>query len=426
MLCLCQIFLAEAHGQWLWNITQEPAGDGATEILSLSCAGQNCIACVLAGDTGGHFFERSTDGGQTWNFQDPGVGAHVNGARNINEVFQIDSLNACAVGDSGMILRTTNGGVTWSFQTSPVNVRFAAVHFSDPMTGIIAGIKSVITTTDGGAHWLGTPIVASDAQYFSFESCHSYGGGKFRVYGYSPGIVYTTSDNWATVDTGEAIADTSGLELFVTFGTGDTIVAYGYIQGLRTSQRDSVIVQSWDGGMHWQPLLHTAFGLGMTTPGSGDTVVASDGLAIAVSSNDGVTWSVDSFNFDFPPEPVPGQQFAIMPNGTILGLFSTGEPGSYLFATTVLPTDGVQTYEWSVYGTHLFPNPATTILNISSVNRDCPLHIYDVLGREALRGELSDAGIASLDVSKLPRGIYMVVLERSGSMIALGMVSIVE
>jgi hypothetical protein len=282
-------------------------------------------------------------------------------------------------------------------------------------------------------NWKLMPFTAT-GQYYYFYSCHSYGGGKFRVYGSVPAIVYSTNDNWVTVDSGATVPYTlpgtmsdTAVAVLVAFGYSDTLVALGNytLPGTR-GIKHPILFQSWDGGRHWQPPLYTTFGVGMETSPGHDTVVIPDGLALAVSRNRGVSWSIDSFNFGFPPEPVPGHAFAIMPDGSILGLFYQNGVGDCLFATTRLPLDKVETYEWSIYGTHLYPNPATTTLNVISVNHDCPLHIYDVLGREALRGELSDAGTASLDVSRLPRGIYMVVLERTGSMIALGMLSLVE
>jgi hypothetical protein len=72
----------------------------------------------------------------------------------------------------------------------------------------------------------------------------------------------------------------------------------------------------------------------------------------------------------------------------------------------------------------LYPNPATTNLNITSSIGTSTIHLYDVLGREALSSILSN-GQSTLDVSRLPRGIYSVVLERKGELLPAGKVAIV-
>ncbi|MEP7234622.1 MAG: kelch repeat-containing protein [Ignavibacteriota bacterium] len=62
---------------------------------------------------------------------------------------------------------------------------------------------------------------------------------------------------------------------------------------------------------------------------------------------------------------------------------------------------------------HIYPNPATTILNITPIEPSAPYRIVDVLGRVVLDGKMGDHGPTSVDISFLPKGIYTVLIERS-------------
>jgi len=65
------------------------------------------------------------------------------------------------------------------------------------------------------------------------------------------------------------------------------------------------------------------------------------------------------------------------------------------------------------YDSRVFPNPATTTLNIVPVEPSMPFKIIDVLGRTVISGKTLDHSTLTLDISSLPRGAYFVYVERS-------------
>ncbi|HWF43851.1 MAG TPA: T9SS type A sorting domain-containing protein, partial [Candidatus Kapabacteria bacterium] len=75
-------------------------------------------------------------------------------------------------------------------------------------------------------------------------------------------------------------------------------------------------------------------------------------------------------------------------------------------------------------GIQLYPNPATTKLNIVSSYSSGTIYLFDILGRESLSAPLPASGNATLDVSHLPRGVYSIVQEQRGIRSAMGKVLI--
>jgi len=92
----------------------------------------------------------SSDGGKTWEVQDPG---------NPKEVFLLglcfpDKLNGWVVGERGAVHATTDGGKKWKKQKTGKKGSLYAVDFFDKKRGLIAGAKgTLLATTDGGRRW---------------------------------------------------------------------------------------------------------------------------------------------------------------------------------------------------------------------------------------------------------------------------------
>ena len=60
----------------------------------------------------------------------------------------------------------------------------------------------------------------------------------------------------------------------------------------------------------------------------------------------------------------------------------------------------------------LYPNPVKQTLNVSGVSQRAVMEIYDMLGRKYM----STAG-NSIDVSGLPKGIYLLRIKEEGNLI---------
>jgi photosystem II stability/assembly factor-like uncharacterized protein len=104
---------------------------------------------------------KTTDGGETWTPQNPGVAVTLRAVR------FIDAQTGWAAGEQGVLLHTDDGGETWVRQTVNTTAEFRGLAFIDASTGWATGItmrgKDIIGeeiwqgeiwhTTDGGRTW---------------------------------------------------------------------------------------------------------------------------------------------------------------------------------------------------------------------------------------------------------------------------------
>jgi len=92
-----------------------------------------------------------------------------------------------------------------------------------------------------------------------------------------------------------------------------------------------------------------------------------------------------------------------------------GDNGSFLNTNEILHLSGsgvahTQSQKENVY---IYPNPASTTLNIVSTDPSPSFKIIDILGRTVVSGRTLDHGTLTLDISSLPRGVYSVLVQRS-------------
>ncbi len=174
---LCLTFVSGARAQYHWHVTHDAQlinnGKAQYEYLftAVDCSGDVCTAAGVVLDTSIHaigrsrvMFFRSSDQGRSWVEQDPQLPpGRGDKDRIINLVQQIDSLNAVAFSDSGLVLRTFDGGLNWVRQDLHTLEYVDDVNFSDPLTGIAITDRvisdstmracRILTTTDGGHNW---------------------------------------------------------------------------------------------------------------------------------------------------------------------------------------------------------------------------------------------------------------------------------
>lgn len=201
--CLTIVSGTRAQSSYQWSITH-PSSEGVfsyafTALDSwgevVTAAGVRKDDTLRTNDRNAIIFCRSTDGGETWTEQDPGL-AHfkADGLHLISKIQQIDSLNCVGLGDSGRIVRTTDGGNTWVTEYLPTTGTVFDMDFSDPMTGIVVCLDTsdIFTTTDGGNHWNLAPF----HPWYPATQCHSYGNEHFLISIVEGFTVYETKDNW--------------------------------------------------------------------------------------------------------------------------------------------------------------------------------------------------------------------------------------
>jgi photosystem II stability/assembly factor-like uncharacterized protein len=437
------------EAQYVWKLTY--ADNNNTDSVQnsawqVSCNGENCTAAFSRYDSSlrpNHsklLFYRSNDGGRNWSVQDPGFPLTDDGGSTILVIDQIDSLNVVAAGVNGLVLRTFDGGKTWEKQQIPVPRIAKDIHFSDPMTGIIAMADphvGIYYTHDGGRNWKLAPL---DRPYV--WQCHSDGGPNFRAYMLTQLKIYETHDDWQTFDSIGPILDTiiyplkSYSPIFCNFSDGDTMVVYG--TGKHPSVPNSfgfaLTMRSVDRGVHWeQPIVFDSLPNRFTqlttmSPLNSDTIIAGsvgEG-GILVSTDRGGSWHTQRLMFDTGYVPTFGTNSLARPSdGGFVGLFSPLPPFAMLLARGEIRSATVHSDGTANNSIQLFPNPTTDDLNISYSYHACTVIIFDVLGREVLHGTLDARGQATLDVSRLSPGIYNVMIERDGAMVSAGKVAVV-
>ena len=402
-------------------------------LFAFSASGNYCTAFAIRLDfakfVSTSVFVRSNDGGKSWLVQDPGLG---NTLSTIRVIDQIDSLNVVAVGDTGLVVRTTDGGSTWSVQMLPRKPKLEDVHFSDANVGIIAGadtVQAIFLTTDGGVHW----TIAPFSRTFLWQ-CHSYGEGVFRLFKYSSGEIYTTRDNWKSVDSTEAIFDSLNdpkrlsVAAHCNFSGGDTMIAFG---AHSPNSPHGLIVLSTDAGHRWeQPwTFDTSFGQISCMSGLDRDTILANGTnfgnsleEVLLSTDRGLTWRKEPLLYD-TAFPTDAYGIALSPDGAMIAAF--GIPGESVLVRGAWAQSAVAQVMPLVNILSINPNPAAVKVTIRSDSPSLPIHLLDILGRTVLSGTLDERGAASLDVSSLPRGVYSVMIGRDGMMVPVGKVAVV-
>jgi photosystem II stability/assembly factor-like uncharacterized protein len=424
--------------EYEWHITYPLPDSGKYDYMfhAVDCYGEVCIAVgkkrlfVNDGEINTLLCFRSTDGGQTWKEQDPGlphqytdwIGTQTD--PQLTAVQQIDSLNAVAAGDSGLIIKTTDGGNTWNRLNLNSTRQVYNVNFSDPMTGILvkgwesnpSDTSNILFTHDGGLTWLPSPF----CPWLAATMCHSDGGESFRAIGDGEGPIYTTHDDWNTFDSTAWIiplADTVHVFAACNFKGTDTLVGYGasYIGGTNPYM---FIDRSSDGGNSWSmpdvpDTLIQYTGNNITSIENMSSIDRdivfyggwSTKSQIAVSHDNGTTWDIENYKFD-KADTVPQfiNALAVTQNNEGVGIFgyAASSINPNILARGVPLSSGVVTSTSVQQSLDIFPNPATNTVFIT--NSSGPITLTDPLGRIYTVPRNGNA----LDISSLPSGVYFV------------------
>jgi photosystem II stability/assembly factor-like uncharacterized protein len=97
---------------------------------------------------------KTTDGGENWMSIPNGVSV----VYRFHDLYFVDANTGYVCGMeqndfTSVILKTVNGGANWTRQDFPNGTGFVSIFFTNPGTGIVAGLN-VYKTTDGGNTWL--------------------------------------------------------------------------------------------------------------------------------------------------------------------------------------------------------------------------------------------------------------------------------
>jgi hypothetical protein len=347
------------------------------------------------------------------------------------------------IGDKGLIIRTFDAGNTWIRQYAGSDtVRMVDVHFKDSVIGITCSNSGeLFTTNDGGRRWDTSRIKGIfPYQVYADEK------NTFRVTCYGSGRIYSTFDNFNSVDSTDPIIDSEKsypdfpeqyVFAYCSFNR-DTIISYGSYWDSNAWQGNGatkgLIVISTNGGKNWEKpnIFSELIDIRYTSSIDRDTILAVGQTAsrsFLISTNRGKTWTADSLRLDSNYLWIMPFGIEFTEDGHPLGIlspspFAGGEPA--IVARGEWKTSGTINSELYLagYNQHIFPNPSTGIVNLSVSVNSRPVGIYDMLGREVLRETLSESGNLKLDLSSMPTGLYSIILYERTRNIPLGKIII--
>jgi len=466
------ILASSADAQFLWQVSHSDY-DGRYDYSfdAISCFGNSCtVAGTVFDEKSGRIislFWRSDDGGVSWGSQDPGLPYDTDfvDKKYFSAIQQIDSRNAAAARNSDLgdsvntfVLHTFDSGKSWRKQylyISDIAGVIRDISFSDSLSGMALTQKNlkiqntigigfgdikIFTTIDGGSHWDSSLMNFPGGKY----KCHASGKGKYKLFQSPHGPIYSTNDNWITVDTSRVLInysdDPNNYYYFnnCNFYCSDTVIAYGqYLYDTSASSEAkyrAVLIRSIDGGVSWEKpeiIAGSLWVLYNMTPLDRDTVLAC-GISInkiLMSTDHGGTWREDSLTIqDTSYTESYSKGITFTGNGDPIAIYT------YQFDNTSIPSIIIRGHsaksqvEWSgklSFTDPIFPNPAANILNIASVEAPKPFWIIDMMGRTVLSGMTLDHTTLTLDISVLSKGIYFVISEGNVSRMVIGKLAVI-
>lgn len=299
-----------ARGQWL------PQAAGSTaELRGLSVVDR--AVAWLSGARG--TVVRTTDGGATWSAESlPGASA-----LDLRAIHGESGLLAWAMSsgeaDKGQarLYRTTDGGKHWALQysTHRKGVFFDAIAFWDRRHGIalsdpVAGHFFLLTTSDGGAHWMRVPpsrlpaTLPGEGAFAASGSCLTVLGAAdvwIGTGGAAKARVFHSRDrgrHWAVAETPVHAGRASAGIFSLAFRDALHGVAVGGDYQKAREAIDNVALTD-DGGRSWTRAVGTPPAGYMSAvsyvPGGGSatqTLVAVGLAGTAVSTDDGRSWAM--------------------------------------------------------------------------------------------------------------------------------------
>lgn len=280
------------------------------DVLRVRLRGSYGLAVGYMGDT-----YRTSDGGRNWFYH-----SALTGGRTFRDVFLLDSLNAVAVGDAGLIRTTHDGGILWTAVSAGVAADFRTVTFLDGLNGIIGtGDGGLLRTTDGGTSWSSpqpSPMPAIREVAFgpaSFGLCVTgAGGNSFRT---SDGGLSWEEMEYSWRGSYHGLCALNPDSLFSVGGRGRIAFSSDYGSSWRAQSpptsatlRDvsfdtpldgwvvgdsGVILHTSDGGASWvRQQGNTPENLhGVSHAGSGIGIAGGDNNTLLRTGDGGVTWT---------------------------------------------------------------------------------------------------------------------------------------
>jgi len=364
--------------------------------------------------------------------------------QSLNSTYFISATQGWAVGDNGTILTTANGGVTWSQQSSGTIQNLKYVCFISSNLGWAVGDGgTILETNNSGSNWnMQTSGTLNDLSYFCFISpsqgwavggnviLTTKNGGSTWSLQYTGTKVYLNYVNFTTATEGLVIDGEYGKTLTTTNGGNSWDVKYSsgvstyginspffispsqgwavanYYSNIQMSYIEAILNTS-DSGNFWSepfnyqpPGIPTFNSVYFFSPSQG-WVVGSGGLILSTADS-GKTWNTQSSGTN---KELGSTFFTSQSEGWIVG-----DSGTILHTTNGGNPTGIPEIIDNIHF-KIFPNPASYTVTVkSSITNPYNLQLLNLLGQVVCNPVIVTGQEFTLDVSGLPKGIYVIQL----------------
>lgn len=331
-----------------------------------------------------------------------------------NALFVVDETLALAVCDSGSYWRSTDNGETWYQHFVENRKRIWQIGFWDNKTGLMfqsrfGEVSTVSKTTDGGLNWFDSPapkaLHKTNASYlFTLGKGIAYAievdNKVDSVYYFHKSTDY--GETWQPAYKGLEVPP-GGNFYFYNENLG---FCFGG-QQLNYTAKGKLIRRTSDGGHTWERVLEANMNNDeITDVHFSDSLngIAASITNIFRTSDGGKTWAEDT-TYNYKRDPRISLIYMI-DKDNVIGL-STNSNNKVMRFTYKDPTFVVDNYKVTQF--QIFPNPATSKININISDESIADHeysIFDIKGRVVKKGILNK----SIDVEELNTGTYYLII----------------
>jgi photosystem II stability/assembly factor-like uncharacterized protein len=376
----------------------QSSGTGAT-LYDVECVSANQCWAVGAGGTILH----TSDSGLTWVPETSGTTQDLFG------VDFVDSLNGWAAGSGPVILHTADGGAHWTSQPPGTANNLMDVAFADANRGWASGVSgTIVGTTNGGTTWAGE--ISGVWGWFWGVTCAGptrawvFGGDWFN---HVAPVYYYNGSSWAhqfdiiRTQNGQAISAASQNVVWAVGDSGTIAVTTNGGTGW-TTQNSGIV--SMINGVH--------------AISENVCYVAAAGGAILATADAGTTWVQETTGVT---DSLFGVSMSDAQNGWAVGfggriLRRTGPSALAEHVPASLP----------VAALHSNPVRNSAVLRLSPARAgDVNVTLFSTDGRE-LGSVYSGASASrvSLDLRRVPAGIYVLKVRSTGQDASLRLVKL--
>lgn len=378
LLLSYSVFLIAAGFAQDWNTIHSFSPNQTTQSIAIG-HGDTLMACSALYNGTALNIKRTNDNGTTWSEQYTGYTS-----QNFRKMATPDSVHFFAIANTGILIGNW-GTDEWTTVSMPTDAHLRDIFFLNNTTGFITADAGLIfKTTDGGTTWV--EMITEGAGGGSINNIFFTSEMRGFICGF--GFLRRTTDGGATwADIPGFVPEHAMYQLQELDFLNEEV---GYVCG-----DIGYIYKTTDGGITWT---QQSTGTEVSLQGI-DMLTEMNGYACGYEAtvlgtvDGGITWTVMTTD---QTENFRAIQF----NQT--GGFIVTHLGNVLY----FPRPGATLFtEKAVSAFAVYPNPAQNELNlnVAATEHILRVELYDLDGKLVLERN----GCKSLDINKLPNGLYL-------------------